>query len=376
MVERLFQHLTIGIMMLSLVGCNFQASQEGTSTRSPATIAALTLEVVFTRVASQTEQVGAATQAPGTNPEATKSPSPTPGEACINRAFFVDDITIRDNTQIVAGTTFTKIWRLRNDGTCTWNQSYKLTFFGGERMGAPNTISLTGIVHPGQTIDIALDLTAPEEPGVYQGFWRLQSAEGDYFGIGPNGDQSFWVKIIVIPSQDASPTSELTPTYYPSDTPSPSATLTPSATPTPSVTPPPTETPIPSETPSPTATPTPAPIVYRRGDVKLFPGQDVNLDTGKVSPAAGEDLSLNEIANSEYSLNPRNNALLALYPDAQKGPSKSDCESIPKSSQSIPLYELAVNDNLCYSTDEGRPGYLTVTALNGSIDFSFTTWVP
>jgi hypothetical protein len=353
MVRPLFQKLMLGFISLSLTaGCNFTASQEENPTHNPATVAARTLEVVYTNVAAKTQKYRQATQSPGDSPEKTKTSSPTPEEACINRARFVDDITIRDNMQIEHGTNFLKVWRLRNDGTCVWNRSYSLIFFGGERMGATNTISLPEIVQPGQTIDLAIDMTAPEVPGTYQSFWRLQSGDGDYFGIGSNGDQSFWVKISVSVSPNASPTETQTSTLFPSETASP------------------------SETPTPTATPQPTPIVHGQGDVYLNLGQVVDLDSGEISPIEGGDLSLDEQTTSEYSLNPRNNTLLVFYSGTKKPPSKQECERIPKLPLAIPLSKLAVNDNLCYITGEGRPGYLTITALNSSIEFSFTTWVP
>ncbi len=353
MVGRLLYNLTIGIIMLGLTtGCNLRASQDENPTNGPATIAARTLEVVFTNVAFKTEQFNQGTQTPGAKPEEVKTSSPSSDGTCINRAHFIDDITIRDNMQIERGSNFLKVWRLRNDGTCVWNRSYTLIFFGGERMGALKTISLPDIVQPGQTIDLAIDLTAPEVPGTYQGFWRLQSGDGDYFGIGSNGDQSFWVKISVSASLSPSPSSNISPTVNPLETPSP------------------------SETPTPTASPQPTPIVHSQGELQLTLDQGVDLDTGEITPIEGADLTLDEQTTSEYFLNPQNNALLAIYSGTQKPPSTQDCDATLKSSNAIPLDELAVNDILCYITDEGRPGYLIISALNSDIEFSFTTWVP
>ena len=51
---------------------------------------------------------------------------PPVNEACVDKPVFVADVTIPDNTVIAPGTTFTKTWRVRNDGNCTWGPG--LTF--------------------------------------------------------------------------------------------------------------------------------------------------------------------------------------------------------------------------------------------------------
>jgi len=76
-----------------------------------------------------------------------------------------------------------------------------LVFDHGDAMGAAATYSLTsGSVAPGQTLDVQLQLTAPTTPGSYKGYWRLRNPSGVLFGIGPAGDQAFWVAIDVVPA--------------------------------------------------------------------------------------------------------------------------------------------------------------------------------
>lgn len=349
---RFFKSLKPIIMLSLIAGCNFQSAQEGTTPNGPATVAARTLEVVFTKMASQTEQIEEGTRTPSSNIEGVEVPSSTTEETCTNRALFVEDITIRDNMHVEGGASFIKTWRLRNDGTCIWNRSYSLTFFRGERMGAPTTISLSEIVQPGQAVDISIDMTAPKSLGMHQGFWRLQTEKGDYFGIGSSGDHSFWVKITVTASLTASPTLALTPTFTPSNMPPP------------------------SETPTPTPSPQPTPSVYTQGESQLMLNQGIDLDDGRISPEEGEDIILLEIATSEYSLSPQTSVLIATYSGEQTPPTPSDCENTPLTSDPISLTSLAADGILCYITDEGRPGYLSITALNSSIDFNFITWVP
>jgi len=114
-----------------------------------------------------------------------------------DRALFIADVTVPDGTLINAGTTFTKTWRLKNVGTCTWTTSYSLIFDTGDQMGGPNSINLPQAVAPGQTIDLTITLTAPGTPGEYRGYWKFADNNGIPFGIGFAGTKSWWVDIVV-----------------------------------------------------------------------------------------------------------------------------------------------------------------------------------
>lgn len=122
--------------------------------------------------------------------------SPVPVSRC-DAAAFVSDITYPDGSNVSLGSTFTKIWRLKNVGTCTWTTSYALVYVSGEQFGAPNAISLPTNVGPGQTVDLAVNLTAPVRGGPYKGFWKLRNTSNVLFGIGNNADSSFYVDVRV-----------------------------------------------------------------------------------------------------------------------------------------------------------------------------------
>jgi hypothetical protein len=115
--------------------------------------------------------------------------------AC-NRAQFVSDVTVPDNTTFTPGSSFRKTWRLRNAGSCNWTSGYVLIFDNGERMSAPTSVQLTtGSVAPDQTVDVSVDLVAPAASGNYRGDFRLRAADNQLFGVGANGQGTFWVKI-------------------------------------------------------------------------------------------------------------------------------------------------------------------------------------
>jgi hypothetical protein len=95
------------------------------------------------------------------------------------------------------GEEFTKVWRLRNIGSCTWSPYYSLTFAGGNRLQGHDFTSLPRVVYPGENVDIAVNLVAPIEAGRYRGYWMLSDPHGQSFGIGENAQTAFWVDIKV-----------------------------------------------------------------------------------------------------------------------------------------------------------------------------------
>ena len=79
------------------------------------------------------------------------------------------------------GQAFTKGWQVKNTGTCTWNNNYRLVFVSGYRMGG-EPVAVAREVKPGETYDLQLNLVAPLNPGTYQGVWQMQNAQGRGFG--------------------------------------------------------------------------------------------------------------------------------------------------------------------------------------------------
>ena len=73
--------------------------------------------------------------------------SPVPVSRC-DAAAFVSDVTYPDGTNVSLGSSFTKIWRLKNVGTCQWTTSYALVYVNGERFGAPAAVSMPTDVPP------------------------------------------------------------------------------------------------------------------------------------------------------------------------------------------------------------------------------------
>lgn len=113
-----------------------------------------------------------------------------PKKACTDKVQLISDVTIPHHTLIRPGQSFTKIWRLRNMGTCRWENGYCFVFVGGSPMYAQDTIIVPPI-QPKGVVDISVPMIAPSTPGTYQSQWRMRNERNELFGT------PIWVKIVV-----------------------------------------------------------------------------------------------------------------------------------------------------------------------------------
>jgi hypothetical protein len=116
----------------------------------------------------------------------------TPVELCDSLTYGTDvDVTIPDDTQMVPGQTFTKTWRVKNDGACAWGAGYGLVYagFADKMSGQPQPF--VTVVEPGQTVEVSVEFKAPSKQGVYVSNWQMANPKGIPF------PKSIYVKIIV-----------------------------------------------------------------------------------------------------------------------------------------------------------------------------------
>ena len=185
-------------LLFAILACSLQGGSLPTSTPdSAATAAALTVAAQVSSLAATTpvsaSQLPTAA-VPTAIPIATTVPTAT---LVCDQAVFVSE-TVPDGTVFPTGAAFTKSWRLKNTGTCTWTTSYALVFVSGDPLNAPASNPLSGNVVPGQEVDLAVNMQAPGTPGSYTSNWELRNASGVLFGVGP-GSSIFWAKITVVP---------------------------------------------------------------------------------------------------------------------------------------------------------------------------------
>lgn len=205
---RLKKFLIPVIALITILACSpFAAStpQPAATLNALYTAAAQTLEGMSTQAALATQLSPTPTLSfsiPTSSPIAVNTFTSVPPLSAVpvsrcDSATFVGDVTYPDGSTVPLGGTFTKIWRLQNNGTCTWNASYALVYVSGERFSAPAAVAMPTNVGPGQTVDLAVNLTAPNQNGQYRGFWKLRNSSNVLFGIGPSADSNFYVDIKV-----------------------------------------------------------------------------------------------------------------------------------------------------------------------------------
>ena len=179
------------LLGLALSACNLpSAKKEETGTNGASavlTAAALTVEANLTQAALQNPPTAIPTSTTvvptATLPALPTSPPPTVATATqdCDKADFVTDVTIPDGTVLSPNEAFTKTWRLRNSGTCSWTPAYAIVFSSGDAMGGPATQAMVGNINPGDTVDISVTLKAPATAGDYKGYWKLRNSAGVLF---------------------------------------------------------------------------------------------------------------------------------------------------------------------------------------------------
>jgi hypothetical protein len=334
-------HLIIIALALLLAGCQNQ----GTATTAPTLDATALNQTAVSQATADAEKTQSAPTAPVT-PEPTQTwtpvptldrtrPSnstPTPEIPCNQAAAgHPIDVTIPDGTVLTPGESFSKTWRLENVGSCDWTRFYAVTFFSGNSLNAIQTQNLAQDVAPGQTIDLTVDMEAPMEPGIYQSNWMFSDASGALFGIGPNGDAPFWVRIEVV--------QEVT------------------------------------DTPTPTPTVTSTPVVYLTGGAALAHESQLDLDSGTLNPgdATQSDLVYQNGGDPAHILMTMNGTQWAVFGEAE--PTFGECSDAALSGNALSFAEVPTGTYLCYQTSGQLPGWLRIGAFaEGALSVQFLTW--
>lgn len=187
MINRFWSLLLFTVLILA--SCNLPSGTPSLGESGAAlTAAAATLQYQLTQFPQAPTTITATFTA--TNTAIPPTAIPPTGVSNCNDLQFITDVTVPDGTVMSPGENFTKTWRLKNIGTCTWTPSYSVVFSNGNSMSGPATQALSGNVNPGQTVDISVNLTAPGAEGEYTGNYKLRDAGGVLF-------DNFYVQIEV-----------------------------------------------------------------------------------------------------------------------------------------------------------------------------------
>ena len=171
----------IPILALIISACGSVASSTVQPTQD--------INAIYT-FAAQTNQAPISTLAPAaslipatvtpTLIEPTTQSVATVTNRCTDSAQYVTDDG-RDGTVYVPNTPFTKMWRIKNTGTCTWDSSYVVAYVSGTTMTQSPWYMLVpagSTVAPGNTVNVSVGMMAPPQSGNYTANWRIQTSAG------------------------------------------------------------------------------------------------------------------------------------------------------------------------------------------------------
>lgn len=335
------------LIAAGFAGCNLPAQATTTPTLN-VTQAYQTVEARLTEAIALTPKFSATSSPEATVTSVQATPSATqiletvtpastsPPSASCNQALpgAPIDVTIPDDTKLRPGEAFTKTWRLQNVGTCPWTSDYSIVWFSGERLEAPLEVSINETITYGQSVDLSVDMKAPESQGTYQSNWKLRDPSGALFGIGPNFDSAFWVRIVV----EGEPLTTGTPTA--------TTTITPTATSTAGV--------------------------QVSGSATLELGNLYDLDNNQIN-SGGEDLVYQE-SDENHVLVPIDNTGMVVFGPNQPG--LNDCQNANLGSDPITVDNLS-GSYICYRTNMALPGWALINSLDletGFLNLDIFTW--
>lgn len=135
-------------------------------------------------------------------PAETATLAATTTPECELDSEFVADVTIPDGTPIARGETFVKTWRLRNNGTCAWEDGSELIQTGGDQLVASGPVALPSLP-PGGEAEISVSLLLlPDAPldSEQVAAFKMRGPDGEFFGGTP------YVIVVVAGEEPPTPT--------------------------------------------------------------------------------------------------------------------------------------------------------------------------
>ena len=121
-------------------------------------------------------------------PSPQASPSATP--ECTNDLIFIEDVTIPDQTVVSPGATLDKRWQVENNGSCNWDERYRIKWVSDSKLGTLTERALYP-ARSGTQATLRILFVAPSESGTYRSAWQAFSPVGEPFG------EPFYIEIAV-----------------------------------------------------------------------------------------------------------------------------------------------------------------------------------
>lgn len=109
---------------------------------------------------------------------------------CADGLSFLNDLTIPDGTEVVAGTVIEKQWEVKNTGSCNWTEKYSLRLVAGLSLGVNPEQKIYPALSGSKAV-IRIDFMAPTTPGNYRSAWQAYNPKNQPFG------DIFYIDIVV-----------------------------------------------------------------------------------------------------------------------------------------------------------------------------------
>lgn len=109
----------------------------------------------------------------------------TPAALCDDYSFDLGtlDVTIPDGTPMTPAQEFTKTWKIKNTGICTWAEGYEPIYsYSTNTPMKGEPVPLDKSVAPGEEVEVSVIFKAPTLPGDYAGYWQMVNPNGIPFG--------------------------------------------------------------------------------------------------------------------------------------------------------------------------------------------------
>lgn len=181
-------YILIFLILVILAFALSMSIQGNTKTTPTVDVFSVRTEAIATYLADQTQTALAIppstftpAPAPTETPSSETATLAKPTDPCY-KLLWLEDVTIPDGTHMTAGQTFTKTWKVQNNGGCAWAPGFKFSWFGGEAMSG-KTLTISEPVPVGSITELSIAMVAPTDKiGAITGTWRMSDLNGSYFG--------------------------------------------------------------------------------------------------------------------------------------------------------------------------------------------------
>ncbi len=151
-------------------------------TPSPTATLAPTPTLPVVPTVALTAPAAGTTPAAAITAPAAGTPAATQPVTSQDNSAWVADVTVPDGTKFYLNESFTKVWKVKNTGTTTWDSSYSLVNIDDNTWGAKSVIPLTVSVTPGQEVELKIAFRSPKAFGEHFSRWFLMNPNGLLFG--------------------------------------------------------------------------------------------------------------------------------------------------------------------------------------------------